>query len=959
MIRRLGILTLLLALAVACAPAAQGAVTASVTSCNDVVADSSAWYESTGTGGGFSLEDLCASGHGLNIENNAAEFEQEAGFAFNLPTDVTVISYSFDIAGGDTSTGVEYGTKGCPDCAVDRMIGDRDDGSPAEHIAVNNPTSDSGPMIFASCQVPAGCGATPHPLRVSNLVVTLSDSVPPDVHGYVTDLPGNPFDPDAILGWTNKSFLPVELAASDFGGFGIAGGSVTADGDSTPVKTWDFLPECADLSTLTYPSACPTDVYAHGFAEIGDLPDGIHDLFFSAIDRAGNTASTSAGRIGVDRMAPARPESAGLAFTPSGWPGQRWTSDPQVTMSWDGAPEILDPDFESPIAAQKLSVRRRESPTILQSSVPLNEQSKELTLLSDGEWDVSVRFDDRAANAGEPATKTVGLDVDAPNAPTNLTADDWYSAADIATRPRLHWDAPTDNPGLESGICGYTVRLDDQTESVPVFGQDDSTIATSWPLPAGLPDGVSYFHVRAVSCAGVASSTETIALHIDTSPPEISVAGLADQGDWSGQQQTALISASDAISGVESVGFAIDDQPVTWTPGNSASVVLPEGAHVLKSYSRDVAGNVRSLETAANTDTIAPSVDIATTSVSDPTLSSARVQDASSGLAGLAIELRRVDQGADLQERQWQAIGGAEPIVRGDTDPVDISRRIDDAQLPAGDYELRVNVRDVAGNSTADGSFAIRALHLPIRRQAELSVAVADILKSCRTASGKRCANASRCSAKSRCRTVEVVDRDNAKSSVVRTWPARSAVVGDALDASGAPLAGVSVAIIATSPFHEPEPLGSVLTDSAGRYELRLEPRPTSTLAARIEGGPIQQPATASATRIVRSELEFAPKPRRLRGGQDVKLQGRVLHDAWLPVGGVPISFQWYSPNGWAAFANPTWSDAQGRFSLTYRWSASARKSSVRLRARIDQPTGWPFAPGSSRSVQIRVLPAR
>jgi hypothetical protein len=950
---------LVLALMAISAPTSTAAFEPTITSCNPGVNDASSWSLWDASEGGFSLDDYCSIAEGLQIHNYDSQVNEEGGWAFNPGAGASVVSYSFDIEGGDTSTGIKYAARGCDGCSDDQDIGERNDSSLPDRIEVDAPSSSESVIIYAKCMNPDGCAATANPLRISNLAVTVSDTAPPEVRGEIPGYLGNPSYPEELLGWTNKSLLPVRLFADDPGGFGIVTAAVSVDGVSTAVETWDFISQCSDIHTLMAISICPNSVSPVGVADLTGETDGIHELFFSAADVADNYASTSAGRIGLDRSAPAQPESGAFEFTSSGWPGQRWTSDPDVTMTWDPVPEPFDPDLESPIAAQTLSVRRPGSPTIDESSVPLNLQSQSSTLLSDGEWDVSVRFDDQAGNAGTPFTRRVGLDVDAPNAPTNLTVDEWYSAAGIATRPRLSWDAPSDNPNLESGVCGYVLRIDDQPLSVPVFGQDESAVGTSWPLPAGLPDGQSYFHIRAVSCAGVASTTETIALNMDTTAPEISVAGLATDGAWKNHTQQASISATDAGSGVVEIGYAIDSEPVTWSSGDNTSVELPEGPHVLTSYARDLAGNVRTLVSAANTDTKAPSIDLATASVADPALSSARVQDVDSGLSSLAIELRRVDPGADTFERDWQAVGGAEPITRGETDAVDVSRRIDDAQLAPGDYELRVNARDVAGNSSAEGSFAIRSMRLPLRRPAELSIGVADIVKVCRTAAGKACKSVKRCSAKSRCRMVRIVNRENAKAAVVRTWSSKSAVVGDALDSNGAPLSGVSVAISATSPFHDPEPLGTVQTDSAGRYELRVSARPTSTFTARIAGDATQQPAIASANRIVRSELSFNPKPRAVRAGKTMLLAGRVLHDAWLPVGGVTVRFQWYSPNGWADFWKPTQADATGRFSTPYPWSASAKRSSVLLRARIDEASGWPFAPGSSDSKRIQVLPAR
>jgi hypothetical protein len=149
------------------------------------------------------------------------------------------------------------------------------------------------------------------------------------------------------------------------------------------------------------------------------------------------------------------------------------------------------------------------------------------------------------------------------------------------------------------------------------------------------------------------------------------------------------------------------------------------------------------------------------------------------------------------------------------------------------------------------------------------------------------------------------------------------------------------------------------MTDAVGHFERLLPDGPSRVFTVRIEGSAAQQPATASATRSVRSDIEFTPTPTTARAGSSSKLAGRVLHPEWLPVGGVPVNFQWYSPNGWADFAKPTITDARGRFSVSYPWNASARRSTVKLRASIDRPMGWPFAAGSSDYVRVHIVPKR
>jgi hypothetical protein len=627
-------------------------------------------------------------------------------------------------------------------------------------------------------------------------------------------------------------------------------------------------------------------------------------------------------------------------------------------MHWAESPDYVDPpDLESPIKKNELQIHRTGTSNVQKVLLGPSELEQEHTLATDGRWDFSASYIDEATNHGVPATESIGLDRDAPKPPKLVDVGDWVTGSTAPGR-RVTWQAPDPSSDLESGICGYVVRFDTSATAELHFGTDDATISKSFPIPAGLPEGTNYFHVSASSCAGVLSDSVDAELTVDTKPPAIELSGLLEPGLWSNSAQTASIDATDDNTGVESVGISLDGGVTTWTSGPNTTFVVPDGRHEVTAYARDEAGNQSSIKQWVRTDTHAPSVDIPTLSADDPALVAATVGDTASGLASAAIEMRRVDQSADSVERQWKALEGAEPITRGSTAPITIQRRIDDSLFAAGSYELRVAATDVAGNSTVEGDFALRSLQLPVRRAAELSAAVAEVRKVCRTAAGKACASASRCAKKLRCRTVSVVDRDHAKASVVGSWQDRYWLVGDALDAAGRPIANAQVVVSSTIGEGDAAPVGSATTDSLGRYGIAVPAGPTRVMTARIAGSNSQQPATATAKINVRADARFSPSARTVRSGRSINLAGRVLHPEFLPVGGVSVSVQWLSPNGWTAFVNPVSTDAQGKFSHIYRWAPRKQKYSVKLRALVQPVAGWPFASGSSDAVKIRVQPA-
>lgn len=931
------------------AGAAQGAPIVSAEFCNGTPFSTQNWVQF----GASTSDDNCDIGGGLEILNEGGLPGDQRGWIMWPPQESPVLSYSFEFDNGDTSTGISYAAASCGGCAPDWISTSSSPGDPTELVTVPVPIGSEGIFIYQQCDLAPYCFPTSDPARISNVKMTTTDETPPKIEGAFNNAAAYP---GWHLGWTNKTQVPVSFSPQD-GGFGVR--RTRMDIDGTAMFGHDFGGDCNFSYPLTYLPPCPGYTGFGGIADIASVGDGTHEVTFVAEDALGNSATTGPATFGIDRKAPAPPASSTLEFTESGWPGQRWTSDPDVVMRWPTIPAAPDPEFDSPQYLQDLSIRREGSPAETHVSVDSSHNSSAQTLTSDGEWNLGLSYGDEAGNVSHPAIESVGLDADAPFAPQDLDDVDWISEEALSGPLRIEWSAPDENEELESGVCGYVLNIDDALISDPVFGVDDSTTATSWPLPAGLPEGVNYVHVRAVSCAGVASETVTSEVRIDTEAPDISVGGLATPGAWIGSAQTALITAADEQSGVEKVGYAIDGGAITWLTSDQVSAAMPEGDHILTAHAVDVAGNESSIDINVRTDTQVPAVELQTPAVDDPTRVAATVKDTHSGLVAASIELRRVDAGASSQERQWAPLDAAEPITRGTTASVELVRILDDVKLAAGDYELRVNAVDLAGNSSIASAFAIRSVQLPLRRRAEVSAAIAQVKTVCRTKTGKSCASVKRCKRKLRCRNVQITDRRNAKSTVVQSWSQKSVLIGDALGPDGAPIAGANVTVSSTPLFHNPDPVGAAVTDARGHYELELPAGPSRTLTAQISGSPRQQPAAGNAKVNVRSELSFLPTPRRLRSGNTILLRGRVRHAEWQPVGGVSVSFQWYSPNGWKSFENPTRTDASGRFGVAYPWTRAVRNSTVRVRARIDEPAGWPFAPGSSDAVEITVLAAR
>ena len=133
---------------------------------------------------------------------------------------------------------------------------------------------------------------------------------------------------------------------------------------------------------------------------------------------------------------------------------------------------------------------------------------------------------------------------------------------------------------------------------------------------------------------------------------------------------------------------------------------------------------------------------------------------------------------------------------------------------------------------------------------------------------------------------------------------------------------------------------------------------PSRRITVAYPGDPGLAGARRSALALrVRGAAILAAAPRRLRTGQSVLLWGRVrTRGAPLPRRGKLVAIQYYEDE--ARLWRPvlvTRSDHSGRFRARYRFRYITGTARIRLRAVALAEERWPYAPGASRPVTLRV----
>jgi hypothetical protein len=155
-----------------------------------------------------------------------------------------------------------------------------------------------------------------------------------------------------------------------------------------------------------------------------------------------------------------------------------------------------------------------------------------------------------------------------------------------------------------------------------------------------------------------------------------------------------------------------------------------------------------------------------------------------------------------------------------------------------------------------------------------------------------------------------------------------------------------------------PTAVRTVQTGERGGFELRLPPGPSRRVTVSFAGDGGLDPARRPALELrVRSGVTLRAAPQSLRTGQVVRLSGRLnSRGAPLPRRGKLIAIQYLeeATGRWRPVL-VTRSDHQGRYRARYRFRYVSGTAVIRLRATALAEERWPYAPGFSSPVTVRV----
>jgi hypothetical protein len=150
----------------------------------------------------------------------------------------------------------------------------------------------------------------------------------------------------------------------------------------------------------------------------------------------------------------------------------------------------------------------------------------------------------------------------------------------------------------------------------------------------------------------------------------------------------------------------------------------------------------------------------------------------------------------------------------------------------------------------------------------------------------------------------------------------------------------------------------TVRAGEEGGFELRLPPGPSRRVTVLFLGdGGFEGSSRRALELRVRSGISLRARPLNLSTGQAVQLSGKVKSKgAPIPRRGKLVTIQYLeeATHRWRPVL-VTRSDHHGRFRAHYRFRYVSGRAAIRLRATALAEERWPYAPGSSPSVTVRV----
>ncbi|MGH2975988.1 MAG: hypothetical protein ACRDLL_14135 [Solirubrobacterales bacterium] len=475
-----------------------------------------------------------------------------------------------------------------------------------------------------------------------------------------------------------------------------------------------------------------------------------------------------------------------------------------------------------------------------------------------------------------------------------------------------------------------------------------------------ISDGPHSIHHCVADFAGNGSCTSDQAFYVDNNSPahprDLALAGgeawrRTNDFDpsWANPDQGPASAIGGAFWRIEGPGGY--DTGFKFAAGHDLSVLrdlfVPHaGLYWLSVYLRDEAGNAApssAVSTPLRFDDVPPGVafEAAPTGDALPDQIEAEISDANSGPASGEIHFRRLDS------QEWTELPGK--LQTGDAGTARLLAHLP-RDLGPGTYVFRADATDGAGNA-ASTSRRADGVEMTVRVVAGAPVAA---VKRAEPATAEPARDKARIFAR-------LAWRGRRGTELTVPFRAEAMLSGRLLNAEGAGLGDRTVRVVSRPSRGA---LGRTRVDSVdtgphGGFHLRLLAGTSRRIAVVFRGeARLDSASRRPLTLRVRGGVELRAAPQALRTGEAVSFWGRVRTlGAPLPRRGKLVAVQYYeSAAGRWRPVLVTRADHSGHFRARYRFRYITGLASIRLRAVALAEDRWPYAPGASPPLTVRVF---
>ncbi len=510
----------------------------------------------------------------------------------------------------------------------------------------------------------------------------------------------------------------------------------------------------------------------------------------------------------------------------------------------------------------------------------------------------------------------------------------------------------SDNTGVklvqviaDGGTRGESGSQCDYTQRIPCpSGSGSINLDTT-----KLGEGTQQIDLKATDAAGNQAESSPTTVRIDNTPPGAVPVAVEGGEAWRNHDAFAVAWANPDEGDRAPIVAAhwricrVGTQECQTGTTNGPSVAAIGGLAVpgpgeweIQMWRQDAAGNTQSQNASVPArlrfDPEPPEVGFEPIAAQDPTRIAVHLADKLSGVEGGEMEMSRVGSGV------WQPLSST---LEGD----ELVTRIDDASLPAGEYQLRATASDRAGNQASSESRVDgqpMKINLPLRVPTTVDAAVLThhIVEKVVHRHGKR--------------HVKKHEVSETGSQATVEFGSKAEFSGHLLDKSGNPIAGASVAVWQAIPEQQGETqVATLTTGSDGGFSYGVTPESSRHLRFVYSGTPTSLPAEGSAEVLVHSASTIKVAPTHVLNGGSVIFSGDV-EGRPLPAAGKLVELQVRLTHEWSTFRTIR-TDPEGRWSIEYPFKRTCGKEEYKFRARLPGEGGFPLEPGQSHVIDVIV----